>query len=222
MKRVLRHIIFVATALSCLHAVADESIEKDTVFFYDTWERIFSVEPDTMIVDLAIDTSSPFELYFETSDKAVNKRIKKDYVAAALGDTTWLINSNYLKQYFKGDSKRLHGYVPLFFNEKVAYAVAEEYSFAELGDIAFNVISTYNYYIDFKRHKVIRVDEKTLSAILTDYNDLMMRYESMKDSWLQRIVNDYFLQYVDRVTDDPMRADILDFLEGKEWKNDNN
>ena len=206
-------------ALCSLHCAADECVERDTVYFYNSWEQMMQVEPDTMITDLAIDFFSPFELYFESSDKKANKRIKKEYIAATLGDSTWLINSNYLREYFKGDSKNLHGYVPVFFSEKVAYAVAEEYSYAELGDIAFNVISTYNYYIDFKRHKVIRVDEKTLSAILTDYNDLRMRYEGMKDKGMSAIVNDFFMQFVDRATEDPMRPDILDLLD-KEKYND--
>ena len=200
-------------ALCSLRCAADECVERDTVYFYNSWEQMMQVEPDTMITDLAIDFFSPFELYFESSDKKANKRIKKEYIAATLGDSTWLINSNYLREYFKGDSKNLHGYVPVFFSEKVAYAVAEEYSYAELGDIAFNVISTYNYYIDFKQHKVIRVDEKTLSAILTDYNDLMMRYEGMKDYKKRHIIEDYFFKYIDRASDDVMHPYILDLVE---------
>lgn len=208
-----RSIIALVLAFCSLHCAADECVERDTVYFYNSWEQMMQVEPDTMIIDLAIDFFSPFELYFESSDKKANTRIKKEYIAATLGDSTWLVNSNYLRKNFKGDSKNLHGYVPVFFNEKVAYAVAEEYSYAELGDIAFNVISTYNYYIDFNRQKVIRVDEKSLSAILADYYDLRMRYEGMNDNGKSAIINDFFLQFVDRATEDPMRPDITEFID---------
>ena len=207
-------------ALCSLHCAADECVERDTVYFYNSWEQMMQVEPDTMITDLAIDFFSPFELYFESSDKKATKRIKKEYIAATLGDSTWLINSNYLRGYFKGDSKNLHGYVPVFFSEKVAYAVAEEYSYAELGDIAFNVISTYNYYIDFSQHKVIKIDEKSLSALLADYHDLRMRFEGMKNNNKSSIINDYFFKYVDRANDDCMHPYILDILEGDEWEED--
>lgn len=209
----LHFIAALMLAFCSLHCAADECIERDTVYFYNSWEQMMQAVPDTMIIDLAIDYFSPFELYFESSDKKANKRIKKEYIAATLGDSTWLINSNYLREYFKGDSKNLHGYVPVFFSKKVAYAVAEEYSYAELGDIAFNVVSTYNYYIDFKRHKVIKVNEKTLGNLLADYHDLRMRYESMSNSNKSAIINDFSLQFVDRAADDPMRPDITEFID---------
>lgn len=216
----LRNIAAVMLAFCALHCAADEYAERDTVYFYDSWKQMFQLEPDTMIVDPAIDVYSPYELYFETSDKKLNRRIKKEYVAATLGDSTWLVNSNYLKEFFKGDSKNLYGYVPLFFSDKAAYVVAEEYSFAELGGIAYNVTSTYNYYIDFNQHKVIKVNEKTLSALLADYHDLSMRYEGMKDNDRSSIINDYFYKYLDRVADDVLRPYILDVLEDNRRNND--
>jgi hypothetical protein len=202
-----------ALAMCFLHAPAVEPEERDILFFYDSWAHMYNAEPDTMIVDAAIDFCSPFELYFETSDKKVNKRISKKYLAVTMGNSTWFINSNYLRDNFKGDAKRLHGYVPLFFDEKVAYAVAEEYMYAELGDIGFNVVSTHNYLIDFLQRKVLRIDEKSLIKLLTDYPDLRMRYEGMQDNDRERIINDYFVQYVDRVSDDSMHPYILDILD---------
>ena len=178
------------------------------------------MEPDTMMIDPIIDVYSPFEIYLETGDKRVNNKIKKEYLAATLGDSTWLINSQYIRKCFKGDSKRLHGYVPVFFNERVAYAIAEEYVYAELGDVGFNVISTYNYYIDFERRKVLKVDSKVLSALLVDYPDLQMRFEGMHDNGKTSIINDYFFQYVDRASDDPMRPYILDMVDKFDDRNE--
>lgn len=212
MRNLTLNITIVLASLVSLQAKAAEEW-SDTLFFYKTWQQVFETAPDTMIVGPVIDAFSPFELYFETGDKKADNRIKKEYIAATIGDTTWLINSHYLKEGFKGDSKKLHGYVPLFFDEKVAYAVGEEYMYAEVGDMAFNVISTYNYYIDFRSRKVLRIDSEKLSALLADYPDLRMRYEGMNDYKKTSIINDYFLKFVDRATEDPMRPDILKLVD---------
>ncbi len=212
MKDNLRYLLLVLLVLGSLRAAAqDEPV--DTVYFYASWEQLFYLQPDTMIVGPMIDVYSPYELYFESSDRNVNKKIKKEYVAAALGDSTCLVNSQYLKDNFKGDSKKLHGYVPLFFNDKVAYAVAEEYFFAEVAGVSYNVYSTHNFYIDFEQHRVIRLDVKALTALLADYPDLRMRFEGMKDNDRNAILNEFFYRYIDRVNNDGMRPYILDLLE---------
>ena len=212
MRNVLLHIISFSFAMAslCAHAVEEP---HDTLYFYVTWQHMLDMEPDTMIVDPMIDYYSPFEIYVETKDKRVNKRIKNEYIAATVGDSTWVINSNYLRKRFKGDSKKLHGYVPLFFNEKVAYAVGEECVYSELGDIAFNVVSTVNFYIDFQKRKVIRVDSKKLSGLLADYPDLRMRYESVYKNRRYRVVKDFFFDFIDRASEDVTRPYILDLVQ---------
>ena len=214
MNNLSRHIALMVLALAALCARAVEE-PHDTVCFYDSWENMFIMMPDTMIVDPMIDVCSPFEIYIETGDKKLDKKIKKGYMAATLGDTTWVINSYYVRKNFKGDSKNLHGYVPFFFNDKVAYAVAEEYSYAGVGDIDFTVISTYNYYFDFDKRKVHRVDYKMLDALLADYPGLRMRYQAMKNNKRQSTTSDFFLDYVDRVTDDPSRPYIVEMMGDK-------
>lgn len=214
MNNLSRHIALMVLALAalCAHAVEEP---HDTVCFYDSWENMFIMMPDTMIVDPMIDVCSPFEVYIETGDKKLDKKIKKGYMAATLGDTTWVINSYYVRKNFKGDSKNLHGYVPFFFNDKVAYAVVEEYSYAGVGDIDYTVISTFNYYFDFDKRKVHRVDYKMLDALLADYPDLRMRYQAMKNNKRQSMTSDFFLDYVDRVTDDPSRPCIVEMMSAK-------
>ena len=207
-----RHIALILLATASLTAVAQDE-PHDTVYFYTTWTQIFDMAPETMVVDPAIDVYSPFELYVETGDKKANKRIKNEYIAASLGDSTWLVNSNYLKENFKGDSKDLYGYVPLFFSEKVAYAVAEECWYAERGNVSYNVLSTHNYYIDFAQHMVTRIDAKALSALLADYSDLRMRFEGFMDNNKSAILNDFFYRYVDRANEDVLRPYILDLVE---------
>lgn len=209
MSRIFRHIVLFVLVVFAFQAQAMEEPE-DTVYFYGSWEQMLDMEPDTMIVAPLIDYFSPFEVYVKTTNKKFNKRIDKEYIAATICDTTWLINSNYLKKYFKGDAKKLHGYTPLFFNDITAYTICEEYMIAEVGDISYTVTSTYNYYIDFKQHKVIRIDEESLSNLLNEFPDLRRRYESMKDNNRQSVINYYFLEYIDRISDDPMQPYIID------------
>ncbi len=212
MNGLSRYVFLIFIAMATFNVVAMDE-PSDTVYFYSTWRQVLYEEADTMIVDPVIDVYSPFEIYVVTSDKKLNNRINKEFIAATLGDSTWLVNSHYVKKNFKGSSKKLHGYVPLFFNDKVAYAVAEEYSYAEIGDMGFNVISTYNYYIDFDKRKVIRIDAKAMDALLSDYPDLRMRYEGFKDNERSAILNMFFYQYVDRVNNDTQRPYILDLVE---------
>ena len=212
MNSLSRYVFLMVIAMASLNAVAMDEL-SDTVYFYSSWHQMFDEDADTMVVDPVIDYYSPFEIYVETRDKKVDKRIKNEYIAATLGDSIWLINSHYVKKNFKGDSKKLHGYVPLFFNEKVAYAVVEEYMYAEVGDMGFNVVSTHNFYIDFDKRKVMRIDAKALSVLLADYPDLRMRFEGFKDNERSAILNEYFYQYVDRVNDDTLRPYLLDLVE---------
>ena len=68
------------------------------------------------------------------------------------------------------------------------------------------------YYIDFLNRKVLRVTPKVLSGLLEDYHDLQMRYEGMKDYKKSEIIEDYFLKFIERASNDIMRPYILDLV----------
>jgi hypothetical protein len=68
------------------------------------------------------------------------------------------------------------------------------------------------YYIDFLNHRVKRVTHSYLSELLTDYHDLKVRYEGMKDYKKQYVIEDYFYKYIDRASDDVMHPYILDLV----------
>ena len=213
MKTCVKHLLLVLLFLGSLPAMAQDETVVDTVYFYASWKQVFNLQPDTMIVGPMVDVYSSFEIYIESADKEVNNKIKNEYVAATLGDSIWLINSQYLKDNFKGDSKKLHGYVPLYFNDKVAYAVGEDYFYAEIAGVGYNVLATHNYYIDFVQHKVTKLDAKALSALLADYPDLRMRYDGLKNNDRSSILNDYFDRYIDRANNDALRPYIIDLVE---------
>lgn len=221
MSRLLLHIVlFLAMATP---AVTTHACAQDTVNFYNTWAQMLNVTPAAMIVNPIIETRSPFELYVDACNDYANEVIDRKHIALSLGDSIWLVNSNYLKWNFKGDTDNLYGYVPVFFNDKVAYityASFDEWS-VSLNDYLFGEVSYDGknkrlikyYYIDFMRHRVLKVNHSHLSDLLDDYHDLQVRYEGMKEYKSPEIIEDYFLKYVDRATEDIMRPRIVDLTE---------
>jgi hypothetical protein len=56
------------------------------------------------------------------------------------------------------------------------------------------------------------VTHSYLSELLSEYHDLQMRYEGMKDYKKREIIEDYFYKFIDRATEDIMRPYILDLV----------
>ena len=212
MNKRIRHIILLALALTSLQALANPEAQ-DTIYFYDTWEQILDKSPCAMGLDPFL-FSDGYSMAFEFTDRNFNSNARKQYIAASVGDSIWFVNSRRLQKNFKGDSKDLNNYVPLFYNDKVAYAVTHaKPSFMEIlmGEEYSSEIDYY--YIDFINRKVLRVTPAALSNLLEDYHDLQMRYEGMKDYKKRYIIENYFFKYVDRATDDAMRPFILDLTD---------
>ena len=224
MNNWLRNILLVTIAWASLLATAQTQTQQtqtqiqpfDTIYFYRTWEQMLNFDPPAMIVNPFVDVYSPYEVYVETGDEETNKLIEDDYIALSQGDSIWLINSKYLKREFKGDVRQHQGFVPVFFNAKMAFITS--YGPVSVKDILFghNDDGTdYNvnyYYIDFLKHRVERVTHEFLSQLLEDYHDLQMRYEGMKDYKKQYMIEEFFYKYIDRATDDFMHPNILDLM----------
>ena len=215
MKNWLKYLLLVAVASMSVQSIAQN--EPDTLYFYKTWKQIMDLEPTAFIVNPIIDAYSPYEIYFITGYEEVDKSIQKDYMAVSQGDSIWLINSEYLKTNFKGDVNGLNGFIPMFFNDKVVYLTAngpvtvKEVLFGNTAD-GFTTPSMSYYYIDFLNHRVKRVTHSYLSELLTDFHDLKVRYEGMKDYKKQYVIEDYFYKYIDRASDDVMHPYILDLV----------
>ena len=214
MKNRMRNIIvLMVLAMTSIQAVALTSeMPHDTIYFYNTWEQMFNEEPVIALVDPWIETITPYDVVITADDSRISERV----VAATLGDSIWLINTHYLRQNFGGDAKKLSDFVPLYFNEKVAFVVSD--AAMSVKDILFGPSEDYYpegdyFYIDFQNRKVLKVTPAVLSALLEDYHDLQMRYEGMKDYKKRHIIEDYFFKYVDRATQDFMRPTILELVD---------
>ena len=172
------------------------------------------------LIDPFIYLITPYEIAIETGVEDVDYAINKTHIAATLGDSIWLINSQYLKREFTGDTKRLTEFMPFFFSDKVAYVlyVGENENlnwknilFGDRVETDFEEIVDY-YYIDFQNKSVIKITPSSLSMLLEDYHDLQMRYEGMKDFKKREIMLDYFFKYIDRAQQDVMKPYILDVM----------
>lgn len=220
MKNLWRYIILAIVAISPFHAIAVDEEPHDTVYFYNTWEEIFFEKPAIGLVDPYIYLLTPYQIAVETGSDDVDFAINKRHIAATLGDSIWLINSQYLKRDFKGDTKKLSDFMPFFFSDRVAYVmyVGENENlnwkniiFGDRMEIDFDDIVDY-YYIDFQNKEVIKITPSSLSELLEDYHDLQMRYEGMKDYKKRDIMMDYFFKYIDRAQQDCMKPYILDVM----------
>ena len=218
MKNRFKYFMLLAIASMSLYAAAQTAtVPNDTLYFYRTWEQMLNMEPSAYIVNPLIFTETPFEVYFETGYEETNEAIRNEYLAVSQGDDIWLINSKYIKRNFKGDVKGLNGFIPVYFNDKVAYITANGPLTVKdilLGNDIDGVTSYSQafYYLDFVNHMVKHVTHSYLSELLSDYHELQMRYEGMKDYKKRYVIEDYFYKYIDRVTQDPMRPYILDLV----------
>ncbi len=216
MKDWIRSFLLLALTMATLHAVAVE-VPHDTIYFYKTWEQMLYFEPSALIIDPIIDAVTPYEVYVETGSDEINKNIEKEYISLSQGDSIWLINSDYLKKNFQGDVKGLDGFIPVFFNDRVAFITGN--GPLKLKDVIFGTnidgVTSYTqayYYIDFLNLQVNRLTHSYLSELLEKYHDLQMRYEGMKDYKKSYMIEEFFYKFIDRATEDPMQPYILDLM----------
>lgn len=231
MKRLILHTLMVAAAL--LTGIGSAGAQEvnfvmdkaDTVCIYKTWENMLDGVPNAMVINPIIYGETPYDIIITDNDQRVREMLSKDVIAVTLGDSIWLMSSDYLKKNFTGDAKKFENFVPFFFNEKVAFVVWLGYEASVgmqilgglMGDTEMFDSDPYEddadyYYIDFEKSTVEKVDHKKLSQLLTDYHDLKMRYEGMKDYKKREVMEDYFMRYVDRVTQDPTRPEIVEIM----------
>lgn len=220
MKNWLKFILLALVASCSMQAQAEEP--HDTIYFYDNWAQILFMEPSGGFMDPFIALYTPYEIGIETGVDRIDQAIRRTHIAATIGDSIWLINSEYLKREFLGDTKKLREFMPFFFSDKVAYItyVGEgdnlDLKHILFGDTEIDYEEIVDYYfIDFQHKKVVKITPSSLSELLEDYHDLQMRYEGMKDYKKREIMLDYFFKYIERANQDVMKPYILDLFPPK-------
>ncbi len=199
-------------------------LSPDTLNVYTSWTSMFNATPDTLLLNAGIRVRSPYdyEIKVAKKDKITKKMLKKSTVAVSIGDSIFLINSDWIKRSFDGDCSHFSRYVPLYFSAKIAFVQFQRNNPTVGGallnlfvdvltgtDTGIGLGDGYNnktpklYLLDFGDKRVKEVNQKLLMQLLSPYSDLQRRYESMKNREETHIVNEFFLQLVDRLTQDP-------------------
>ncbi len=182
-------------------------VRHDSLYVYMSWEAMFDGVPDTIIMNPEVDAYTPYEVEFDCIKKDLNKMVKNEAVAVALGDTLWFVNSKWIKSNFKGDCKKMDSYVPLYFSSKVAFVQWAGFTvpkfFVSRTDIEACLDDPHLYLINFENAMVERITSDKLCEILDIYPDLKRRYMMMRDYDEEYMISDFFLQYVDRIGRDP-------------------
>lgn len=218
--------------LLCIMALAmgmraqEYRARHDSVWVYNSWEAIMDQWPDTIIINPEIAMWTPYDIEFETTDKDVTRMLKKQTVAVAIGDSVWLVNTQWLRDNkFKGDCKKMDDYAPLFFNAKVAFIQCvpthTSLGMALLGSLLGDP-DTFSsdpwdaepdyFWIDFETKRVDKIDHKKLSDLLDVYPDLLRRYEQMADYKERYMIHSFFIDFVKRAERDPGYPYLLDRL----------
>ena len=227
MKTLRIYLTLLAMTTLAIGMTAQEySARHDSVWVYNSWEAILDQWPDTLIVNPEISVWTPYDIEFETRSKATNEMLKHQTVAVAGGDTTWLVNTQWLKdQGYKGDIKKMEDYAPLFFNAKVAFIqcvpTRTSSGMALLGALLgdpelFSEDPWENpadfFWIDFDNKRVDKIDHKKLSELLSVYPDLQRRFEQMRDYKKRYIIQSFFIDFIKRAERDPSYPYIYDLL----------
>lgn len=209
------HIALILLTLSAFIS-SNAKAQTDTIYIYESWEAIFDSEPDAMLLNPTIDAYTPFDIDFNINESSMNQALHNETVALTVGDSIWMLNTHWLNKNFKGDCRRMDHWVPLYFSAKIAFVTWTDYQIglgrALLGGLLgdpylFADESQFDngdiYIIDFDDARVYKLDHKALSKLLEPYRDLKVRYESMKDYKKRHIIRTFFMEYINRLNDDP-------------------
>lgn len=214
----MKRVILIATIIiACVTSICaqDYRARHDSLMVYMSWESMFDGIADTTVLNPEITAYTPFHIEFDGIKKSTNKMLKEQAIAVAMGDTLWYINSRWLKKNFKGECKHMNDYVPLYFSGKIAFiqwsAPSRGVNILKLIALMDNSIDIDEYeqnagmlyLINFENKMVEKIDSSKLSELLATYPDLQRRYESMHDYKETYMINDFFLQYIERLNEDP-------------------
>ena len=208
---------------------------NDTLMVYNSWHSVFYNGHDTVAINPNVEIYSPFQYKFKPTEKdrkSLSKMIEKQSVAVAIGDSVWLVNSKYLKDSLQGGyNKFFHDYLPLYFCEKIAFFqyVPTEIDYLDVEIDNFQNLEYYvgvgrssvleyptgvadvaHFVIDLANKTVYLVDKNYLLFLLQRYPDMKRRFEMMQGQNEYYLINEFFWDYVDRISHDPMAPDIVE------------
>ena len=209
---------------------------SDSLMVYNSWRSLYYTGPDTVAVNPNVDVYSPFHYKFkptEKSNKQLKKMIEKTSPVVAIGDTVWFVNARFMRDSLAGAYNRfLEDYLPLYFNDKIiffqfiptdiSYLYTEIDSFEGLDTYAGvgrssvleyggGIVDVSHFVVDLENKTVFLVDKTYLLYLLDFYPDMKRRFEMMQDQNEFYLINEFFWDFVDRISRDPYYPQIKGF-----------
>ena len=206
----------------------------DTLMVYNSWHSVFYKGRDTVVINPNIEIYSPFQYKFKPTEKdrkPLSKMIEKQSVAVAIGDSVWLVNSKYIRDSLQGGyNKYFRDYLPLYFSEKIAFFqyIPTEIDYLEYEidnfqnleyyvgvgrssvlEYPYGVADVAHFVIDLANKSVYLVDKNYLLFLLERYPDMKRRFEMMQGQNEFYLINEFFWDYVDRISNDPFAPNIV-------------
>lgn len=206
---------------------------SDSLMVYNSWRSLYYTGPDTVAVNPNVDVYSPFHYKFkptEKSNKQLKKMIEKTSPVVAIGDTVWFVNARFLRDSLNGAYNRLlEDYLPLYFNDKIIFFqfIPTDISYLYTEIDSFEGLDTYagvgrssvleydggiadvaHFVVDLENKTVFLVDKTYLLYLLDFYPDMKRRFEMMQDQNEFYLINEFFWDFVDRISRDPYYPQI--------------
>ena len=223
MKNLFRIVLLAVAA-----AIASSGFAQEKMAVFYNWHNISYNTPDTVVYDVGISIRSPYCVSlkpYNGKDKKLKKLLNDKALAISVNDSVWFVNTSYLKKHYSGVALPfMSHYAPLYFNDKIIYTQytndidnsflyqLSEYVNTGMGTVealkfltsyGFNLENAYIFTISPKTKTVDVVNDACMSKLLEPYLDLRRRYESMYFYAEPFVINYYFLEYIDRIADDP-------------------
>lgn len=210
----------------------------DTLMVYNSWRSVYYTGYDTVAVNPNVEIYSPFHYKFkptEKSNKQLKKMIEKQAPVVAIGDSVWFVNSRYLRDSLAGPySRYLEDYLPLYFNDKIIFFqfIPTEISYLLIEIDSFEGLESYagvgscsvleydggnsitdvaHFVIDLKNKTLFLVDKNYLLYLLDFYPDMKRRFEMMHDQNEFYLINEFFWDFVNRISSDPAYPEVTGF-----------
>lgn len=195
----------------------------DTIYLYNSWQAILSQKPFKAYSGPIVWGNNALEYEVIVYDDDVISTIYLQSIAMTLGDSTWLVNANYLLQNFKCDYTGFKGFIPLYFTNKIAFV---QYWDDYPSDFGVRVVPGPDgspkyetvdqhygdpvfYILDFDKSEVRKIDHDELAQLLAPYPDLQRRYLGMKHAKRQDVIQFFLMKLVDARTNDPEAKEIF-------------
>jgi len=209
-------------------AYAQDSDEDNdpgfTIQVYNSWDAILDHYPDTVMNNVEIDVYSPYDIDFIADSRGERNILKDKAIAVTVNDTIWFISGKWMKRNFtKG--QRVKRWAPLLFTAKAAMFtyIPTNVGLQILGGLltgdtdAFGRDPYYDppfiYYLDFDTKTILKLGKKEMSALLSRYRDLQVRYDSTDDNGSDTAIDYYLNEYITRLTRDPSIPYLNDRVE---------